>query len=124
MTLLTPANGIEFGPSGKMDYTWQGLSGASSYRVVIEWPTKEITNFDVQKPHLIRYLESIPNAGQYQWYVIALDSTAGQICQSSAFTFSKTVGIPEQPTQPSGGGGGGKKGGGGGGGGGGSAAGG
>jgi hypothetical protein len=87
--LLTPANGAKLGAVGKVTFSWEEMTGAASYELQVTLPTGQVISFETDKTSRDQYLEALKMAGQFQWQVVAFDSTSAVICIAEPFTFEK-----------------------------------
>ena len=113
VTLLTPINGVEIPPVGKVTFSWTPMDEAGNYVLNIILPSGDIVPFETDKTFRDRYMEAFVAGGEYQWQVIAHGKDGSEICVSEVSTFDKPA--YEKP-KGSGGDGGGNDGSGGGGG--------
>ena len=100
VTLLTPLNGTEIPAMGKVTFSWNPMSGASSYVMNIILPSGVTVSFETKQTFRDQYMEAFSTGGSYQWKVtaIAQDKKRNEICSSQLATFSKPAGQP-QPIQ-------------------------
>jgi len=92
--LLAPENGATLGSIGKVTFSWEAMPGAARYRLEITLPTGTVLPFESGTTGHVRYLESLPLGGTFNWQVTALDAGGGAICLSEPFTFGKPEYIP------------------------------
>ncbi len=109
VTLLTPINGVEIPPVGKVTFSWTPMDEAGNYVLNIFLPSGEIVPFETDQTFRDRYMEAFVAGGEYQWQVVAQDTHGSEICVSEVAKFDKPA-----YQQPKSSGGGGNDGGGGG----------
>ena len=102
VTLLTPLNGVDIPPVGKVTFSWTALDEAGKYVLNIILPTGTIVPFETDQPFHDRYMEAFSAGGEYQWQVVAQGEDGSEICVSESATFDKPF---YQPPKNSGGGG-------------------
>ncbi len=91
MTPLTPINGVEIPPAGKVTFSWTALDEAEKYVLNIIFPSGEIVSIETDKTFRDRYMESFIAGGEYQWQVVVQGANESEICVSDAATFNKSV---------------------------------
>jgi hypothetical protein len=101
VTLLTPNNGIDIPPVGKVTFSWTPMDEAGNYVLNIILPSGETVSFTTDKTFRDRYMEAFVTGGEYQWQVIAQGTDGSEICVSEVATFDKPA-----YQKPNGGGGG------------------
>ena len=89
VALLTPANGVEIPPVGKVTFSWTPMDEAGKYVLNIILPSGEIVPFETDQTFRDRYMEAFITGGEYQWQVIAQDANGSKICVSEIFFFDK-----------------------------------
>jgi hypothetical protein len=108
VTLLTPINGVDIPPVGKVTFSWTPMDEAGKYVLNIILPSGDIVPFETDQTFHDRYMEAFSVGGEYQWRVIAQDKDGSEICISEVSSFNKPA-----YKRPSGGGNDGSGGGGG-----------
>ena len=98
VTLLSPVNGVEIPPVGKVTFSWTALDEAGKYILNIILPTGDIVPFETDQTVYDRYMEAFVFGGEYQWQVIAQDINGSEICVSEVAKFDKSAYTP--PQQP------------------------
>ena len=89
VTLLTPINGVEIPPVGKVTFSWTPMDKAGKYVLNIILPSGEIVPFETDQTFRDRYMEAFVAGGEYQWKVIAQDKNDSEICVSEIAKFDK-----------------------------------
>ena len=89
VTLLSPVNGVEIPPVGKVTFSWTALNEAGKYVLNIILPTGDIVPFETDQTIYDRYMEAFTFGGEYQWQVIAQDENGSEICVSEVAKFNK-----------------------------------
>lgn len=93
-SLTNPANGAALSSTGAVEFTWNGQTGAAAYTITITQPNGYQLTFPALDTSHLRYLESLPAAGTFQWQVTAYDDAGAPLCTAGPFTFVK----PAAPT--------------------------
>lgn len=88
-SLLKPTDRAELGNIGRVAFVWEEQNGAASYKLVITLPNELIEEYETELTRFEKYLESLPMAGEYHWFVIAYDTNGDEVCQTDKFTFRK-----------------------------------
>ena len=89
VTLLTPVNGVEIPPIGKVTFSWTPMDEAGNYVLNIILPSGEVVPFETDQTFRDRYMEAFTAGGEYQWQVIAQGMNGGEICVSEVARFEK-----------------------------------
>jgi len=89
VTLLSPVNGIEIPPVGKVTFSWTALDEAGKYILNIILPTGDIVPFETSQTIYDRYMEAFTFGGEYQWQVVTQDINGSEICVSEIAKFDK-----------------------------------
>ena len=100
VTLLTPINGIEIPPVGKVTFSWTPKDEAGNYVLNIILPSGDFVPFEIDQTFRDRYMEAFVVGGEYQWQVIAQDTNGSEICVSEVAKFDKSA---YQPPKSNGG---------------------
>jgi hypothetical protein len=101
VTLLTPTNGVEIPPVGKVTFSWTAIDEAGKYILNIILPSGDIVLFETDQTFYEQYMEAFSSGGEYQWRVIAQGNDGSEICVSEVAIFDKPT--YESPKQPEGG---------------------
>ncbi len=96
LTLLTPVNGVEIPPVGKVTFSWTEIGEAEKYILNIILPSGDIVPFETNQTFYDRYMEAFSTGGEYQWQVIAQDKDGSEICVSDVAKFDKSAYQPPQ----------------------------
>jgi hypothetical protein len=91
VTLLTPVNGIEIPPVGKVTFSWTAIDEAGKYVLNIILPSGEIIPFETEQIFYDRYMEAFSVGGEYQWQVVAQSKDGSEICVSEVAKFDKSA---------------------------------
>ncbi len=102
VTLLTPVNGIEIPPVGKVTFSWTAMDEAGKYVLSIILPSGDIVPFETDQTFHDQYVEAFSMGGEYQWQVIAQSIDGSDICVGEIARFNKSA---YQPPKENGGGG-------------------
>jgi hypothetical protein len=89
VTLLTPINGVEIPPVGKVTFSWTAMDEAGKYVLNIILPSGEVVPFETDQTFRDRYMEAFVTGGEYQWQVVAQGTDGSEICVSGVATFNK-----------------------------------
>ena len=103
VTLLTPVNGVEIPPVGKVTFSWTPMNEAGKYVLNIILPSGVVVPFETDQSFYDQYIEAFSMGGEYQWQVVAQSKDGSEICVSEVFTFDKPA--FEQPSDNGGDGG-------------------
>ena len=104
VTLLTPVNGVEIPPVGKVTFSWTALDEAGKYVLNIILPSGGIVPFETDQTFRDQYMEAFSAGGEYQWQIVAQSTDGSEICVSEVVSFDKSA--YEQPKDGSNDGGG------------------
>lgn len=91
VTLLTPVNGGEIPPVGKVTFSWTAMDEAGKYILNIILPTGDVIPLETDQTVYDRYMEAFVFGGEYQWQVIAQDENGSEICVSEVAKFDKSA---------------------------------
>ncbi|MCC6299079.1 MAG: hypothetical protein IT314_07255 [Anaerolineales bacterium] len=91
VTLLTPVNGVEIPPVGKVTFSWTALNEAGKYVLNIILPSGDIVSFETDQTSHDQYMEPFSMGGEYQWQVITKGKDGGEICLSEVYYFNKSA---------------------------------
>jgi len=91
VTLLTPINGVEIPPVGKVTFSWTAISEAGKYVLNIILPSGDIVAFETDQNFHDQYMEAFSMGGVYQWQVIAKSKNGGKICVSQVAAINKSA---------------------------------
>lgn len=91
VTLLTPVDGGEIPPVGKVTFSWTVMDEAGKYVLNIILPTGDVVPFETDKSTYDRYMEAFVFGGEYQWQVIAQGIDGNEICVSEIAKFNKSA---------------------------------
>ena len=94
VTLLTPVNGVEIPPVGKVTFSWTAIGEAGKYVLNIILPSGDIVPFETDQTFYDRYMEAFTIGGEYQWQVVAQSKDGSEICVSEVAIFDKSAYSP------------------------------
>ncbi len=103
VTLLTPVNGLEIPPVGKVTFSWTAIDEAGKYILNIILPSGDIVPFETDQTYHDQYMEAFSTGGEYQWRVVAQGKDGSEICVSEIVRFKKSAYTPPQNSINSGG---------------------
>jgi hypothetical protein len=89
VSLLTPVEGVEIPPVGKVTFSWTAVKEAGKYVLNIILPSGDIVPFETDQTFYDRYMEAFVAGGEYKWQVIAQRADGNEICVSEVATFDK-----------------------------------
>ena len=89
VTLLTPVNGADIPPVGKVTFSWTAIDGAGKYVLNILLPSGDIVPFETDQTFHDRYMEAFSAGGEYQWQVVAQSKDGSEVCISEIANFNK-----------------------------------
>lgn len=93
--LLEPPGDSALPNLGAVNFEWEAQQGADKYVLTFTYPNGTTYSFETTNTSMERYIESLPDAGSYQWEVTAYGADGQVICQAQAFTFSKPGSQPQ-----------------------------
>ncbi len=96
VTLLTPVNGVEIPPVGKVTFSWTAIDEAGRYVLNIVLPSGDTVPFETDQTFHNQYMEAFSTGGEYQWRVVALGKDGSEICVSEIIRFNKSAYTPPQ----------------------------
>ena len=91
VTLLSPVNGVEIPPIGKVTFSWTAIDEAGKYVLNIILPSGDIVPFETDQTFHDQYMEAFSIGGEYQWQVIAQGKNGSEICASEFAVFNKSA---------------------------------
>ena len=103
--LLTPINGVEIPPVGKVTFSWTAMDEVGKYVLNIILPSGEIVPFETDQTFRDRYMEAFGAGGEYQWQVVAQSKDGSEICVSEIAKFDKPTYKPPKNNENGGNGG-------------------
>ncbi len=92
--LTSPADGASLASQGLVTFSWESLPEAAQYAITFTQPNGYQLTFPETGTSHLRYLDSLPAAGTFQWQVTAFDAAGTPLCTAGPFSFSK----PAAPT--------------------------
>lgn len=93
---IEPVEGASLPHQGKVKFQWEPQPGANKYVVTFVDANGLTVSFETTDTSLEKYIEILPGAGNYDWYVAAYGEDGGEICKSETVEFSK----PDSKPQP------------------------
>ena len=96
ITLLSPIDGIEIPPVGKVTFSWTPMNEAGKYVLNIILPSGDIVLFETDQTFHDQYMEAFSIGGEYQWQVVAQGEDGSEICVSEIVKFNKSAYTPPQ----------------------------
>lgn len=87
--LLTPEDKASVPVVGKVTFAWEAMPGAVRYNLQITMPNGGKMDFKSDDTQIIRYAESTPLGGEYQWQVTTYNANNEPICTTDPFSYSK-----------------------------------
>lgn len=89
VTLLSPADGAELDADGPEEFTWSAHPQAYKYLINFKSPGGSTASLIAMTPYHLRYMGSLPEGGEYEWWITVKNSSLNVICTSGHFTFTK-----------------------------------
>lgn len=90
MSLNEPADGTEWFTFGEKTFSWSApQGGAAYYEVNFKFPNGYVLPIETTETSMKRFIESMPDPGDYEWSVSAFDEDGNLICSSETFIFEK-----------------------------------
>jgi hypothetical protein len=93
--LIEPPAGAELPLQGPVNFTWEPQPGASYFVVSFTDSSGKVITFQTSETELSKYIEILPDAGEYNWQVTAYGADGAEICTAAAASFSKPDSNPE-----------------------------
>lgn len=87
--IVQPVAGSVLPAQGKVNYEWEPQDGAQKYVITFTNTNGKSFSFETTKTNLEKYVEIMPDPGDYQWEVKAYAADGSELCASGAVTFSK-----------------------------------
>lgn len=87
--LLTPEDKTNVPVVGTITFGWEAMPSAVLYHLQITMPNGGKMDFKSANTKIIRYAESTPLGGEYQWQITAYNANGESICTSDTFRYSK-----------------------------------
>ncbi len=87
--IIEPPAGSGLPFQGPVKFQWEEQSGAQSYTLTLVDLNGNIITFETTETSIEKYIEILPDAGEYSWSVTAYGSDGSEICKTESITFSK-----------------------------------
>ncbi len=91
VTLLSPVNGVEIPPVGKITFSWTPMNEAGKYVLNVILPSGDIVPFETDQTFHDQYMEAFWVGGEYHWQVVAQSKDGNKICISEVAKFEKSA---------------------------------
>lgn len=89
VTLIMPADGASLAASGQEQFGWTEYAGATGYLLLFTHPDGTQTATVAPLNQFDLMLDTLPQAGVYQWSVAVLGANAQVICTSAPASFTR-----------------------------------
>ncbi len=96
VTLLSPVDGVEIPPVGKVTFSWTPMDEVGKYILNIILPSGNVVPFETDQTFRDRYMEAFTDGGEYQWQVVAQGKDGNKICVSEIAKFDKAAYNPSK----------------------------
>ncbi len=111
LNVTEPTDGASLPFQGEVNFQWEAKPGASKYILTFTDANGKTVSFETEETNLKRFIETLPDAGAYQWTITALGENGEPICVTDPVTFTKPSSVIEEkekqedptpipPTQP------------------------
>jgi hypothetical protein len=106
--ITAPQDKAQLPLDGPTLFQWENQPGATQYKVTFYYPDGTNVPFVTTGTSLTRYMDSMPDSGNYLWDVVALGGDGKEICRATGQEFSKPSSKPAdlvnppQPKEPKG----------------------
>ncbi len=99
--IIEPPAGSGLPFQGLVNFQWEEQSGAQSYVLTFTDRNGNTVAFETAETSMEKYIEILPNAGEYSWSVTAFGNDGSEICSTEPATFDKpdSKWEPEKPKQ-------------------------
>ena len=95
-SILEPATGASLPKQGRINFAWTEQPGAEKYIITFVDQNENRAIIETTNTSEQRYIEILPNGGQYSWFVTSYSANGSEICSTEAVTFTKPIGDPTQ----------------------------
>lgn len=93
---IQPATGASLPKLGKVNFEWEAQPGAEKYIITFVDKNGNRAIIETTNTNEERYIEILPNGGEYNWFVTSYGADGNEICSTQTNTFSKPQGDPTQ----------------------------
>jgi hypothetical protein len=98
--IIGPASGSGLPKIGKVTFSWESQPAAQNYVVTITDVFGNSARLETTGTSVEKYVEILPNGGDYEWFVTAFNADGKEICSTGSNSFSKPQGDPTaKPTK-------------------------
>ncbi len=95
-SILEPVTGASLPKQGRINFEWTEQPGAEKYIITFVDQNGNRAIIETTNTSEQRYIEILPNGGQYSWFVTSYSADGNEICSTEAASFSKPQGDPTQ----------------------------
>jgi hypothetical protein len=92
--IVQPANGSSLPGMGRVTFEWGSQAGAQKYLVTFTDQYGNNGIIEIAETSMDKYIEILPNGGEYSWMVTAFDENGNEICSTIPASFSKVASDP------------------------------
>jgi len=98
--IIQPVTGSSLPQAGKVKFEWESQPGAQKYIVTFTDRFGNTAILETTETSLEKYIEILPNGGEYSWVVTSYGEDGNEICTTESASFSKPQGEPTpKPTK-------------------------
>jgi hypothetical protein len=97
---IQPEGGSSLPHQGKVKFEWEAQSGAEKYVITFVNTNGNTVSFDTKETSIEKYIEILPEGGDYSWNVTAIGADGSEICKSPTVSFSKPDSKWTPPEKP------------------------
>lgn len=98
--VLYPLDKADLPHDGPVTFQWESQPGATQYVVTFYYPDGTNVPFVTTDTQLLRYMDTMPDGGNYLWDVVALGEGGNEICRATGQSFVKPSSHPQDLVQP------------------------
>jgi len=98
--VIQPLDQTDLSFNGPVIFSWENQPGAANYIVTFYYPDGTNVPFQTSETELTRYMDTMPESGNYLWDVIAFGADGNEICRTGGQSFNKPSSKPEDLVDP------------------------
>jgi hypothetical protein len=99
--VIRPARGSALPHQGQVLFEWESQPGAQKYVITFTNNNGNTVSFETTENSMEKYIEVLPEAGEYDWQVAAYGEGGNALCDSGPVEFSKPDSNPQpEPVNP------------------------
>ena len=88
-SIIQPPPGSELPHQGRVTFEWEAQPSASYYVITFTDANGVSFSFETTETEISKYIEIMPDAGEYSWGVTAYNEDETEICSAESAAFSK-----------------------------------